>query len=81
MHFWALRFSAPYEFQFLDEREQHDPNDPAWELTVDQPLVKVYKYISPNSPVVIVKAYATFEGIPLSVLSHNIKETDSRLRW
>ncbi|KAL8275936.1 hypothetical protein Esti_000052 [Eimeria stiedai] len=80
----TLKHQTPigaYEFQFLDEREKHDPHDPSWELTVNQPLIKVYKYISPNSPVVIVKAYASFDGIPLSVLSHNIKNISSRLEW
>ncbi|KAL8449067.1 hypothetical protein Emed_003419 [Eimeria media] len=80
----TLKHQTPigaYEFQFLDEREKHDPNDPSWELTVNQPLIKVYKYISPNSPVVIVKAYASFDGIPLSVLSYNIKDIKSRLEW
>ncbi|KAL8435829.1 hypothetical protein ACSSS7_002206 [Eimeria intestinalis] len=80
----TLKHQTPigaYEFQFLDERERHEPHDPSWELTVNQPLIKVYKYISPNSPVVIVKAYASFDGIPLSVLSHNIKDIKSRLEW
>ncbi|OEH76949.1 phosphatidylcholine transfer [Cyclospora cayetanensis] len=72
---------APYEFQFLDEREQHDPADTSWEQTVNQPSIQVYKYISPNSPVVIVKAYANFEGIPLAVLRHNIQEVSCRLLW
>ncbi|KAL8448215.1 hypothetical protein Emag_003983 [Eimeria magna] len=80
----TLKHQTPigaYEFQFLDEREEHDPHDPSWELTVNQQLIKVYKYISPNSPVVIVKAYASFDGIPLSVLSYNIKDINSRLEW
>lgn len=73
--------SAAYEFQFLEEKEPHDPLDPTWERTVDQPLIQVYKFISPNSPVIIVKAYAHFEGIPLNVLSHHIKEINCRLHW
>ncbi|CDJ42325.1 hypothetical protein ETH_00018720 [Eimeria tenella] len=72
---------APYEFQFLEEREKHDPSDPSWEQTVNQPLISVYKYISPNSPVVIVKAYAKFDGIPLAVLSRNIRDVECRLKW
>ena len=28
--------SAPYEFQFLEEKEPHDPSVPSWERTVDQ---------------------------------------------
>ncbi|CDI84927.1 hypothetical protein EPH_0060110 [Eimeria praecox] len=74
-------YSAAYEFQFLEEKEPHDPSDPSWERTVDQPLIKVYKFISPNSPVVLVKAYAKFDGIPLNVLSHHIKEIKCRLHW
>ncbi|CDI78117.1 phosphatidylcholine transfer protein, putative [Eimeria acervulina] len=80
----ALKHQTPiaaYEFQFLEEKEPHDPLDPTWERTVDQPLIQVYKFISPNSPVIIVKAYAHFEGIPLNVLSHHIKEINCRLHW
>lgn len=70
-----------YEFQFLDEKESHDPNDPHWECVVSQPAIRVFKFISPDSPVVLVKAYATLQGVPLPVLSHFIRHIPSRLSW
>ncbi|KAL8272567.1 hypothetical protein Esti_003456 [Eimeria stiedai] len=70
-----------YEFQLLNEKQAHDPGDPMWELTVDQPTIKVYKYNSADSPVVLVKAYATLDGIPLNVLCHHIRHIPTRLKW
>ncbi|KAL8432214.1 hypothetical protein Efla_005110 [Eimeria flavescens] len=70
-----------YEFQFLEEKQSHDPSDPMWELTVDQQHIKVYKYNSPDSPVVLVKAYAKLDGIPLNVLCHHIRHIPTRLKW
>ncbi|XP_026191471.1 uncharacterized protein LOC34622234 [Cyclospora cayetanensis] len=70
-----------YEMQFLEEKEPHDSSDPMWELTVDQATIKVYKYNSPDSPVVMVKAYATLEGIPVKVLCHHIRHIPTRLKW
>ncbi|PFH38685.1 START domain-containing protein [Besnoitia besnoiti] len=70
-----------YEFDFLDEKMAQDVNDPSWELTVDQKGIRVYKYIAPNSPVVLVKAYAELEGIPMPVLCHEIRDIQMRLQW
>ncbi|OEH74228.1 phosphatidylcholine transfer [Cyclospora cayetanensis] len=74
-----------YEMQFLEEKEPHDSSDPMWELTVDQATIKVYKYNSPDSPVVLVKAYATLEGIPVKVeLTHtyiHVIPTVYRVGW
>ncbi|CBZ53350.1 putative phosphatidylcholine transfer protein [Neospora caninum Liverpool] len=70
-----------YEFEFLDEKKPQDPNDPNWELVVDQKAIKVYKFISPNSPVVLVKAYAELDGIPMPVLCHEIRDISMRLQW
>ncbi|KAL8434229.1 hypothetical protein Efla_001994 [Eimeria flavescens] len=64
--------------EFLDEREKHDPSDPSLEMKVKQPLIQVYKYISPNSPVVIVKAYATFGGSSLSIVGRTLTGTPMR---
>lgn len=44
-------------------------------------MIKVYKYIAPNSPVVLVKAYAELEGVPMPVLCHQIRDIPSRLKW
>ncbi|KAF4641721.1 START domain-containing protein [Toxoplasma gondii] len=70
-----------YEFEFLDEKKVQDPNDPNWELVVDQKAIKVYKFISPNSPVVLVKAYAELDSVPLQVLCHEIRDIPTRLQW
>ena len=74
-------YSASYEMQFLEEKEAQDVTDPMWELTVNQSSIKVYKYNSPDSPVVLVKAYTTLEGIPLNVLCHHIRHIPTRLKW
>lgn len=70
-----------YEFKFLEEKQAHDDADSMWELTVDQAAIRVYKYNSPDSPVVLVKAYATLDGIPLNVLCHHIRHIPTRLKW
>ena len=74
-------YSASYEMQFLEEKEAQDVTDPMWELTVNKSSIKVYKYNSPDSPVVLVKAYTTLEGIPLNVLCHHIRHIPTRLKW
>eukprot|EP00920_Eleutheroschizon_duboscqi_P009862 GHVT01023002.1.p1 GENE.GHVT01023002.1~~GHVT01023002.1.p1 ORF type:complete len:834 (+),score=207.12 GHVT01023002.1:410-2911(+) len=72
---------APYEFAFLASKETHDPSQGGWEVSVDNATMKCYRRVASASPVVLVKAYAALQGLPLQVVCHHVRDIPTRLAW
>lgn len=66
--------------EFLLGLEAHDSTSKDWDAVVNKPHCIVYKFKG-DSPVVLVKAYALFEGIPVNILSHFIRHIPTRSYW
>lgn len=69
-----------YEFSFLTRLETLDRSSKEWECTVNKPLCQVYK-LKGDTPVVLVKAFAAFPGLPTAVVSHFIRHIPTRMKW
>lgn len=65
---------------FLTRLETIDRSSKEWECTVNKPACQVFK-LKEDSPVVLVKAFATFAGLPASIVSHFIRHIPTRMKW
>lgn len=66
--------------EFLTRLEVHDKQSKEWDCVVNKPQCQVFKFKG-DSPVVLVKAYANFDGVSVDLLSHFIRHIPTRGAW